>query len=211
MSNHEQFAQVAQRKWAIMSESLRSLTKNERMSELLIFLSKSLILSFLGNKRIICLEIWWANSQPWWLPTELSHVTTPWPVPWDYSLTCHMWLPPYLSHVTTPWPVPYDYPLTCHMWLPRALTCPMWLPLTCHMWLYPWPVPCDYPLTCPIWLPLDLSNVITPDLSHVTTPDLSHVTTPDLSVTTPDLAFLSLCLFSSSQCPQCILCIQPRT
>ena len=37
MSDHERFAQVAQRKWAIVSESLRSLTKNERMSESLIF------------------------------------------------------------------------------------------------------------------------------------------------------------------------------
>ena len=43
MSDHEQFAQVAQMKWAIMIESLRSLTKNERMSESLVFLSESLI------------------------------------------------------------------------------------------------------------------------------------------------------------------------
>ena len=33
MSYHERFPQVAQRKWAIVSESLRSLAKNERMSE----------------------------------------------------------------------------------------------------------------------------------------------------------------------------------
>ena len=65
MSNHEQFAQVAQRKWAIMSESLRSLTKNEQMSVLLIFLSKSLIGKFLDKKRVTCLEIKSANSQPW--------------------------------------------------------------------------------------------------------------------------------------------------
>ena len=43
MSDHEQFAQVAQRKRAIVSESLRSLTKNEQMSESLIFLTDSLI------------------------------------------------------------------------------------------------------------------------------------------------------------------------
>ena len=49
ISDHEGFAQVAQRKWAIMNESLRSLTLNERMSELLIFLSKSLIRLFLGK------------------------------------------------------------------------------------------------------------------------------------------------------------------
>ena len=46
MSDHEWFAQVAQRKWAIVSESLRSLTKNEQMNELLVFLSKSLNCSF---------------------------------------------------------------------------------------------------------------------------------------------------------------------
>ena len=39
----ERFAQVAHQKWASMSESLRSLTKNERMSELLIFWAHSLI------------------------------------------------------------------------------------------------------------------------------------------------------------------------
>ena len=50
MSKHEQFPQVAQRKGAIVSESLRSLTKNEQMSESLIFLSESLICSFLGKK-----------------------------------------------------------------------------------------------------------------------------------------------------------------
>ena len=36
MSNHEQFAQVNHQKRAIMSESLRSLTNNEKMSESLI-------------------------------------------------------------------------------------------------------------------------------------------------------------------------------
>ena len=64
MSDHERFAQVAQRKWAIVSESLRSLTKNERMNESLIFLSESLICSFLDKKRSIRSEIKWANSQP---------------------------------------------------------------------------------------------------------------------------------------------------
>ena len=51
MSDNEQFAQIAQRKGAIMSELLMSLTKNEQMSELLIFLSKSLISSFLDKKH----------------------------------------------------------------------------------------------------------------------------------------------------------------
>ena len=40
------------------------LTKNEWMSESLIFLSKSLIRSFLDKKRAIRSEIKWANSQP---------------------------------------------------------------------------------------------------------------------------------------------------
>ena len=63
-----------ERPWAIrsgrseemsdVSESLISLTKNERMSESLIFLSKSLIRSFLGKKQAIRSEIKWANSQP---------------------------------------------------------------------------------------------------------------------------------------------------
>ena len=63
-----------ERPWAIrsgrseemsdVSESLISLTKNERMSESLIFLSESLICSFLGKKRAIRSEIRWANSQP---------------------------------------------------------------------------------------------------------------------------------------------------
>ena len=65
MSDHEQFTQVPQRKWGIVSKSLRSLTKNEWMSELLIFLSKLLIRTFLGKKWVIHSEIWWANSQPW--------------------------------------------------------------------------------------------------------------------------------------------------
>ena len=60
MSDHERFAQVGQRKQAIVSELLRSLTKNEQMSESLIFISKSLIFlseslicSFLSKKRVI--------------------------------------------------------------------------------------------------------------------------------------------------------------
>ena len=65
MSDYEWFAQVAQRKWTIVSDSLRSLTKNERMSEWLIFLSESLIRSFLGKKQAILSEIRWANSQLW--------------------------------------------------------------------------------------------------------------------------------------------------
>ena len=47
-----------------MSESLILLTKNELMSESLIFLSESLIRSFLDKKWAIRLEIKWANSQP---------------------------------------------------------------------------------------------------------------------------------------------------
>ena len=46
----------------IVSESL---TKNEWMSELLIFLRESLIRSFLGKKQVIRSENQWANSQPW--------------------------------------------------------------------------------------------------------------------------------------------------
>ena len=76
------FAQIKWAMWAIqkgaaMSDSLTSLisseqiahgrsfslTKNEWMSELLIFLSKALICSFLDKKRVIRLEIKWANSQ----------------------------------------------------------------------------------------------------------------------------------------------------
>ena len=47
-----------------VSELLILLTKNERMSESLIFLSESLICSFLGKKRAICSENRWANCQP---------------------------------------------------------------------------------------------------------------------------------------------------
>ena len=85
MSNRERFTLVPQRKWANkkkiiekmseslissflmsdVSESLRSLTKNEQMSESLIFLSELLIRSFLGKNRAFRSEIRWANSQPW--------------------------------------------------------------------------------------------------------------------------------------------------
>ena len=61
----ERFAQVAQRKWVIVSESLISLTKNKQMSEKLIFFNKSLIRSFLGKIPAIRSENRWANSQPW--------------------------------------------------------------------------------------------------------------------------------------------------
>ena len=63
-----------ERPWAIrsgcskemsnVSESLISLTKNEPMSELLIFLSESIIRLFLDKKPAIRSEIKWANSQP---------------------------------------------------------------------------------------------------------------------------------------------------
>ena len=39
-----------------VSKLLKSLTKNERMSEWLVFLSESLICSFLGKKLAICSE-----------------------------------------------------------------------------------------------------------------------------------------------------------
>ena len=73
MSDHERFAQVAQRKWAIVSESLRSLTKKEWMSESLIFWSELLIRSFLDKKLAIRSEIKWVNSQP------CLHSTSPHP------------------------------------------------------------------------------------------------------------------------------------
>ena len=47
-----------------VSESLRSLTKNEQMSELLVFLSESLIRSLFCKKQAIRSENRWANSQP---------------------------------------------------------------------------------------------------------------------------------------------------
>ena len=64
MSNVRESAHFAHQKWAIRSgcseemsdvseESLITNTKNERMSELLIFLSQSLIRSFLGKKPAI--------------------------------------------------------------------------------------------------------------------------------------------------------------
>ena len=48
-----------------VSESLISLTKNERMSESLIFLSESLIRSFLGKNLAIRSENRRVKSQPW--------------------------------------------------------------------------------------------------------------------------------------------------
>ena len=65
MSIHERFAKVAQRKWAIVSELLRSLTKNERMSESFIFLCANRSFAhFWAKKRAIRSENWWANFQP---------------------------------------------------------------------------------------------------------------------------------------------------
>ena len=55
----------------MVSESLRSLTKNEGMSESLNFLSESLIRSFLGKKWAIRSENWWANSQAWFFAKKL--------------------------------------------------------------------------------------------------------------------------------------------
>ena len=65
MSNNKRFAQVAHKKWGTMSESLRSLTKNEWLSESLVYLSKSLLRSFFRKKPAIRSENQWANSQPW--------------------------------------------------------------------------------------------------------------------------------------------------
>ena len=53
-----------------VSELLRSLTKNERMSESLVFLSKVLICSFFRKKRAICAENRSANFQPWNIITD---------------------------------------------------------------------------------------------------------------------------------------------
>ena len=58
-------AQAAYGKRATVSDLLRSLTKNEQMSELLVFLSESLIRSFFRKKQAIRTENRWANSQFW--------------------------------------------------------------------------------------------------------------------------------------------------
>ena len=63
----EWIAQVAHQKWVIVSESLRSLTKNERS-----WANRS----FLGKKRAIYSENRWANSQPWFESTCQN--------PWDF-------------------------------------------------------------------------------------------------------------------------------
>ena len=63
----ELFAQVAHQKWETMRESLRSLTKNEQMSKLLVILSESLIRSFFRQKCAIRSENRWAYSQPCFL------------------------------------------------------------------------------------------------------------------------------------------------
>ena len=52
----EQMAQAAYGKRATVSDLLRSLTKNEQMSELLVFLSESLIRSFFRKKQAIRTE-----------------------------------------------------------------------------------------------------------------------------------------------------------
>ena len=66
-SNERQWAICSRRsdEMSDVSKSLILLTKNERMSESLIFMSESLIRSILDKKQAICLEIKWANSQPW--------------------------------------------------------------------------------------------------------------------------------------------------
>ena len=77
-----------------LSESLISLTKNERMSESLIFLSESLICSFLDKKRAICLEIKWANSQPC-----CTHTTEPnQSVHWTACTVCRIGQNPPTAH-----------------------------------------------------------------------------------------------------------------
>ena len=62
---YERIAQVAHDKNERPLESLRLLSKNERMSKSLIYLSESLISSFFSKKKLIRSENWWANSQPW--------------------------------------------------------------------------------------------------------------------------------------------------
>ena len=52
MSDLEQFAQVTQKEWAIMSESLRLLTKNLANEWITHFLSKSLIRSLFGKNEV---------------------------------------------------------------------------------------------------------------------------------------------------------------
>ena len=81
-------AQAAHQKWATMSELIRSLTKNERMSELLVFFSESLIRSFIRKKRAIRSENCWANSQPeiffsYDIPRLLHHNLTQSTLPYD--------------------------------------------------------------------------------------------------------------------------------
>ena len=60
----EQIAQVAHQKWVTTSDLLKSLTKNERMSKSLVFLSELLICLFIRKQRAIRSENRWANSQP---------------------------------------------------------------------------------------------------------------------------------------------------
>ena len=69
MSDHERFTQVAHQKWATMSKSLRSLTKNEQITH---FLSQSLIHPSCHKKRVIHSENRWANSQPCFLADVTS-------------------------------------------------------------------------------------------------------------------------------------------
>ena len=63
------FGERCEQKWATMSNSLRSLTKNERpwanRSGRSQKMSESLICSFFRKKRGIRSENGWANSQPW--------------------------------------------------------------------------------------------------------------------------------------------------
>ena len=58
MSNCEQ---ITHQKWGTVSESF---TRNERISESLVFLSEALNRSFSRKKRAICWKNWWANSHP---------------------------------------------------------------------------------------------------------------------------------------------------
>ena len=57
----EQIAQVAHKKWATMSDSLRSLTNNEQIRESLVFFSKSLTRSLFAH--------FFAKNK--WFPTQL--------------------------------------------------------------------------------------------------------------------------------------------
>ena len=68
----EQIAQVANQKWATMSKSLRSLTKNEQIARFFDWIAHLLIFS---QQRAISSENRWAYSQPWILESKTMATT----------------------------------------------------------------------------------------------------------------------------------------